>query len=154
LVVAAICTIQLSVDESPNHFLIAVLEHLGKVRCAADGCVETLRVLRVFAAQRPDGTTFPATIDVSGPDRETSRHTGESAKPLPVGYTEIGIYLPSPTAGLYYGSSTSAPSEPQLESLYAKAVGPALAAPRGAPACVKMYAPNNALERERGRLFR
>ena len=142
------CSIQMSLARSPNNYLIAVLEHLGKVDCAHDVCTETLRVVRTIAARRPEGSAFGATIDVLLINAPSASVNGAPAPVLPIGHTEIGIYVPAPVTRAFYSSSMMSPVTPQLETIWTRAVNAVNAAPAGTDFCARTFSPNN---RSKGR---
>jgi hypothetical protein len=140
---ATSCSVQMNLARSPNNYLIAVLEHLGKVECAHNVCTETLRVVRTIAARRTEGSTFGATIDVLLIKAPSNSVNGAPAPPLPTGHTEIGIYLPAPVTQAFYSSSMMSPVTPQLEAIWTRAVNAVNAAPAGTDFCVRTFSPNN-----------
>jgi len=140
---ATSCSIQTSLARSPNDYLIAVLEHLGKVECAHNVCTETLRVVRTIAARRPKGSAFGATIDVLLIKPLSTSGNGAPAPLLPTGHTEIGIYVPAPVTQAFYSSSIMSPVTPELESIWTRAVNAVNAAPAGTDFCARVFSPNN-----------
>jgi hypothetical protein len=140
---ATSCAIQMSLVRSPNNYLIAVLEHLGKIECAHNVCTETLRVVRTIAARRPEGGAFGETIDVLLINAPSTSGNGAPAPLLPTGHTEIGIYVPAPVTQAFYSASMMSPVTPQLESIWTRAVNAVNAAPAGTDFCASAFSPNN-----------
>jgi hypothetical protein len=131
LVHAKSCAIERSIYQSQDHYLIATFEHLGEVQCDDEtGCVETLKILRQLAAQKPNGTPFASTIEVLRPARN-----GAPTLPYRAGLTSIGILVPRPGGELYYFAAESQPADPEVVAIYEEATKVALAAAPGVPDC-------------------
>lgn len=130
LIEAKTCTLEMSINQSRDHYLIATFEHLGEVQCDEAGCVETLKVVQQFAARKPDGTKFADTIEVARASKN-----GAPKLPYSAGLISVGILLPRPGGGLYYFAAESLPAEAEVVAVYEQAAKAAAAAAPGAPDC-------------------
>ncbi len=57
------CTIETMIARSEDHYVVAVLEHIGKLRCDAGICVETVQIVQLIAAHTPDGRPIGSTLN-------------------------------------------------------------------------------------------
>jgi len=55
------CGIQVALLESPGHYVIAIVEHPGKLDCNDRSCTESLKIVKCSHRARPpaDGTPTP-----------------------------------------------------------------------------------------------
>ena len=130
LIDAKSCVIEMSINQSRDHYLIATFEHLGEVQCDETGCVETLKIVQQFAARKPDWTKFANTIEVARASKN-----GAPMLPYRAGLISVGILLPRPGGDLYYFAVESLPAEAQVVAIYEQATKVAVAAAPGAPDC-------------------
>ena len=127
---AKTCAIEMSINQSRDHYLIGTFEHLGDVQCDETGCVETLKIVQEFAARIPDGTKFANTIEVVRASKN-----GAPMLPYSAGLISVGVLLPRPGGEFYYFAAESLPAEAEVVAIYEQATKVAVAAAPGAPDC-------------------
>jgi hypothetical protein len=125
----ASCSIELSMYQSPTHYLVAVVEHPGEMQCQGTKCVETLSIVRVLGSgvqrESPLGTiriSFGAT---------NGRPKNE---PYPKGMRTVGVYVPDANTEFYALLSEAWPVS-EVVIWYEQGLKAALAAHTGAPDC-------------------
>ncbi len=132
----ATCTLELQVSRSPSHYIIATVEHTGKLECSAQRCVEELHIVRLFALRRPDGKTAMSSFWVL---------TTSIAQSFPPGTRTIGSFVPvsafprptpesRPGPEVYAGSEAT-PVLAETEAVYEEAVKRLVAVAPGVPDC-------------------
>jgi hypothetical protein len=125
------CSVELSAWHSPDHYLVAVVDHLGNIKCEADLCIESVSITQVLAAGKLEETRLPRIIEVAA----MSTH-GVPTGPYAKGATSVVVYTKR-GSDLYHIMSTSFPTSPEMISDYQQAIRIAMAAPEGAPDCRK-----------------
>jgi hypothetical protein len=127
------CSIEVTIGRSRDHYVIAVVQHLGKARHDAGNCVETLKIVQLLAARTPDGRPIGSTIDVM------CRGATGAVGADPTGVKILGVYLPDPRGNFYLGAVELTPAEAEEVANFEQAAKIAVAAPAGAPECLKPF---------------
>ena len=140
----ATCALELQVSRSPGHYIIATVEHTGKLECSAQPCVEELHIVRLFALRRPDGKTAVSSFWVL---------STSIAQSFPPGTRTIGSFVPTsafpgPTPESRVGQEVYAGTEAtpvlaETEAVYEEAVKRLVAAAPGAPDCHMTASPSS-----------
>ncbi|MGB9330010.1 MAG: hypothetical protein WCB10_04505 [Steroidobacteraceae bacterium] len=138
------CTLELQVSRSPSHYIIATVEHTGRLECSAQPCVEELHIVRLFALRRPDGKTAVSSFWVL---------TTSVAQSFPSGTRTIGSFVPMPafpgrtpesrTGQEVYAGSEATPVLAGTETVYEEAVKRLVAVAPGVPDCHMTASPSS-----------
>jgi hypothetical protein len=117
------CGIQQALLKSPGQYVIAVVEHPGRVYCDENGCVESLKVVKLFASRTFSGHRYTdATVDI-----EASR----DAQTMPRGFRSFVVATPVQRSGQYYLPITHGPVDLDDERAEQAAVKLAFGPPIG-----------------------
>jgi hypothetical protein len=140
------CSLEMAISQSPENYLIAIVEHTDDTRCGKGGCSETLTIVHVFAYRSASNTAVPdhiVAIQVMGLLPEGADSTSQHP---PKGQREIGIYLPVPKDDRYYGSGVLTPVTSEIEAIYEKATQIATEAPTEKRDCNGLFTPASRVE--------
>jgi hypothetical protein len=127
------CSIELSMRNAPNAYLVAVVQYPGKTQCDGSVCIETFSVVKVLASGGGHSTQ-PTSISLSVAYDNRDDTGGHSN-----GTTSIGVYIPARSGELYLLLSQTSPAIPDVVADYEQAIALAKTAPAGAPHCGKAF---------------
>jgi len=125
---AAACGIQQALLESPGHYVIAIVEHPGRILCEGAACTESLKIIKLLASRTPSGRRYGD----SAIDMEASQET----QTMPRGFRSFVVAIPVKNAAAYYLPITHGPVDQQDERTEEAAVKLAFGPPVG-PLCKK-----------------